>query len=85
MCPISNIGSGECVCVPSRCVPSIKLRGGTKSWVFFCVCGVPSHFFLGVPSNGINRVRQTNNPAAQVVFNPKKSWFLGNSPKSLCI
>ena len=49
-----------CVCVPSRCVPSIKLRGGgQKVWVFF-VC-VVSHliFFLGVPSNGINRVVQS--------------------------
>ena len=51
MCPISNIGSEKCVCVPS-----IKLRRGDKKLGFFCVCGVPSHVFLGVPSNGINRV-----------------------------
>ena len=45
-----------CVCPISLC-PIYKIEeGGQKVAFFFCVCGVPSHFCLGVPSNGINRV-----------------------------
>ena len=50
MCPISNIGSGKCVCVcPISLCPIYKIEGGDKKLVFFLCVWCPISFFFGCP------------------------------------
>ena len=77
MCPIScvpsqTLGLGSvCVCPISLC-PIYKIEGGDKKLGFFLCVWCPISFFLGVPSNGINRVGWI------VFYHTKKSTLSGS-------